>query len=95
MADVMKTRAIGGDGPARDVDAELDRLIARRAGVVSPANAREALWAASERRHEAAKRERHRWEWIRFFDRMSRSHAALAADYAERAERLCQEGAQA
>ena len=92
MTDVATRRAIGGDDPARDVDAELDRLIMRRRGD-NPANAREALWAQSERRHKAAKRERNRWEWIRHFDLMAANHAALAETYKARAEQLLEEGA--
>ena len=94
MTDLATDRVSGGDEPARDAADELDRLIMRRRGD-NPANAREALWAASQRRHEAAKRERNRWEWIRFFDRMSANHAALAERYKARAEQLLEEGSAA
>ena len=84
-------------------EASLNNLIERRARAASKAEAEEDLRRASERRHKAAKRERNRWEWIRFFDKMAANHAALAESYKARAEqlidhheaqaaRLCQEG---
>ncbi len=95
MADVMKTRPIGGDGPARDVDAELHRLIEKRAKAASKAEAEERMWKASARRYHEAARRKNRAAWFAHFCRMADNHAALAADYAERAERLCQEGSAA
>ena len=80
---------------APTLDAELDRLISRRAGAdhETIAEERARLWRDSLGRHKAAIRERNRWEWIRYFDRMAASHAALAKDYERRAEELCEEGA--
>jgi len=40
----------------------------------------------------AHQREQNRWEWVRYFNRMAKSHAALAADYERRADELCEEG---
>ena len=80
---------------ADTADDALDKLIAKRAAVVSPANAREALWKDSVRRHEAAVRRRNRWEWIRHFDLMAANHAALAERYKARAEELLEEGSTA
>jgi hypothetical protein len=52
------------------------------------ANAAEDLWKGSIARHRDRKRQQNRWAWIRFFDRMSASHEALAEDYRRRAEAL-------
>ena len=76
-------------------EASLNNLIERRAQAASKASAEQDLWRASERHHEAAIRRRNVALWFAHFCRMADNHAALAADYAERAERLCQEGAQA
>jgi len=41
------------------------------------------------RRHHEKIRQRNRWEWVRFFDRMAQAHAGIAKDYERRAEELC------
>ncbi len=73
------------------VDAELDRLIARRASQDrSPdPDELEPGYVESVRRHHEKIRQRNRWEWVRFFDRMAESHARIAQDYERRAEELC------
>lgn len=71
---------------------ELDRLISRRASQ-DPGPDPDELepgYVESVRRHNAKIRERNRWEWVRFFDRMAESHARLSRDYERRAEELCQ-----
>ncbi len=72
------------------VDAEIDRLISRRASQDRgpTADEQQEMWKASVRRHNAKTRERNRWEWVRFFDRMAASHARISEGYRERAERL-------
>ncbi len=72
------------------MDQELARLIARRAGADRGATADEldSGYVESARRHNAKVRERNRWGWVRFFDRMAASHAALAEGHRERAEKL-------
>ena len=75
------------------VDAELDRLIEKRAKGAKKAAAEEMMWKASVRRYHEAARRKNQAAWYAHFCRMADNHAALAADYAERAERLCQEGA--
>jgi hypothetical protein len=79
------------------VDTELEKLITRRASTdhETTADERSRLWRDSLRRHKAATRERNRWAWVRYFDKMAASHAALSEDYKRRAEELCQEGARA
>ncbi len=71
------------------VDHELDRLIEKRAEVGDP-EAVAALWEASVRRHNESIRQRNRWEWVRYFDRMAANHRKLSESYAERAEKLCE-----
>jgi hypothetical protein len=77
------------------VDAELERLIARRASAdrAPTADELEPSYREGVRRHNEKVRERNRWEWVRFFDRMAESHTRIAEDYERRAEELCQEGA--
>ncbi len=72
-------------------EAELDRFIERRAREAGEAELIEAAWAESVRRHNARLREQNRWEWIRFFDRMARSHARISEDYQCRAEQLLED----
>ena len=74
-------------------EASLNNLIERQAKAASKASAEEDLWKMSVRRHNAAVRRRNVALWYAHFCQMADNHAALAADYAERAERLCQEGA--
>ncbi len=76
---------------ADTVDAELDRLISRRASTDhrTSADELEASYVESVRRHHEKIRQRNRWEWVRFFDRMAQSHARIAQDYERRAEELC------
>jgi hypothetical protein len=73
------------------VEADLERLIERRSrkGEVDP-DEREEAWMESVRRHHAKIRERNRWEWVRYFDRMAENHAKLSEDYQRRAEKLCE-----
>ena len=74
------------------IEKELDLLIERRALKTTAEQRRvEDLWRDSEREHRAKVRERNRWEWIRFFERMARSHAATSEDYARRAQALLEE----
>jgi L-fucose mutarotase/ribose pyranase (RbsD/FucU family) len=76
---------------ADTVDAELDRLISRRASTDTQTTADELEpgYQESVRRHHEKIRQRNRWEWVRFFDRMAESHARIAQDYERRAEELC------
>jgi len=50
----------------------------------------EDLWLESTRRYDERRREQHRWEWVRFFDKMAASHARISEDYQRRAEELCE-----
>jgi len=73
------------------VDLELDRLVSRRASedTTPDPTMLEASYVESVRRHHEKIRQRNRWEWVRFFDRMAQSHARIAQDYERRAEELC------
>lgn len=72
------------------VDIELDRLITLRAGADRRPcpDKLEPGYQESVRRHNAKIRERNRWEWVRFFDRMAESHARISEGYKERAQKL-------
>ncbi len=76
---------------ADTVNAEIDRLISRRASedTTSDPTTLEPGYLESVRRHHEKIRQRNRWEWVRFFDRMAESHARIAQDYERRAEELC------
>ena len=67
------------------VESGLDAFIAQRHAKRVKEEGRdrplEEAWAASERRHEARRREANRWAWIRYFDRMAASHARLTRRY--------------
>jgi hypothetical protein len=78
---------------ATTVDAELDRLISRRASSYTrtTADEREELWKASVRRHHEAVRRRNRAAWFAHFCQMAESHARINRDYQHRAEALCEE----
>ena len=75
---------------ADSVDADLDRLISQRASQDkrSDPDELEPGYVESVRRHHAKVRERNRWEWVRFFDRMAESHARISEGYRERAQKL-------
>ena len=73
-------------------EAELDAFLKRRARQSKEANTVEAMWAESVRKDRERRRERNRWEWIRFFDRMAWNHALLSASYEKRAEKLLEDG---
>ena len=74
------------------VDAELDRLVEKRART-GDAEAAQMLCNGSARRHKEAIRRRNRAAWFAYFCRMAANHAAIAADYERRAEELCEKGA--
>jgi hypothetical protein len=73
-------------------EAELTRLIEKRVQADDP-EAEHELRKASVRRHHEKIRQQHRWEWVRYFDRMAESHARLSESYRERAEALVDQGA--
>ena len=75
---------------ADTVNAEIDRLISRRASedTTPDPTTLEPGYLESVRRHHEKIRQRNRWEWVRFFDRMAQSHARIAQDYERRAEEL-------
>lgn len=73
-------------------ESQLNALVERRGLQADPEQQRvEDLFAESTRRHHAKLREQHRWEWIRFFDRMAESHARMSEDYQRRAAALLEE----
>lgn len=71
---------------------DLDRLIERRSDATPDPDTTEASYLESVRRYHARRQDQHRWEWVKFYDRMSRNHARLAEEHAARAEKLLGEG---
>ncbi len=73
------------------VDRDLERLLVTRASqdTTPDPTTLEPGYLESVRRHHEKIRQRNRWEWVRFFDRMAQSHARIAQDYERRAEELC------
>ncbi len=71
-------------------EAELDRLIEKRAALEDP-EAKEALWQRSVRAHHERIRRQNRALWFAYFCSQAQAHAAIAADYERRAEELCSE----
>jgi hypothetical protein len=70
---------------------DIDTLITRRHDqrIQSEGErAAEEMWAESERRYFARQRERNRWEWVRFYDRMAASLRTRAEEYDQRAAKL-------
>ena len=78
---------------ADTVDAELDRLISKRASQDRRPDPDEEhdRWQGSVERYHQRRREEHRWEWIRHFDRMAAGHASISEDYRRRADELAWE----
>jgi hypothetical protein len=68
---------------ADTVDAELDRLISKRASQDRRPDPDEEhdRWQGSVERYHQRRREEHRWEWVRHFDRMAAGHASISEDY--------------
>jgi hypothetical protein len=75
---------------ADTVDAELDRLISKRASQDRRPDPDEEhdRWQGSVERYHQRRREEHRWEWVRHFDRMAAGHASISEDYRRRADEL-------
>lgn len=53
---------------------------------------RSELWIGSVQRYHERCQEEHRWQWVRYFDRMARLHRQLSESYTARADALCQDG---
>jgi hypothetical protein len=71
------------------VEADLDRLIERRArkGDMDPDEAEE-IWKESVRRYNARLREENRREWCGYFERLAVCLRARAEEYDHRAQML-------
>lgn len=72
---------------------DLDKLIERRSDAKPDPDELEPSYAESVRRFNARRRDQHRWEWVKFYDRMARNHAQLSEEHANRAEKLLKEDA--
>lgn len=67
---------------------ELDRLITKRHDLRDGEAMLEPSYAASVRRYNARREEEHRSEWGNFHEKMSRLHACLSEEHAQKAELL-------
>jgi 8-oxo-dGTP pyrophosphatase MutT (NUDIX family) len=70
---------------------QLDALIERRASREPDPDELEPSYAESVRRFHTRRREAHKWEWVRYFDRLARNHARLARENEARAAALIEE----
>jgi len=77
---------------ADTVDAELDRLISRRASQDKPDPAEQsALWKASVQRHTAYRREELRAAWCEYHQLQAARHRAILEALVEHHERRAEE----
>lgn len=76
------------------VEAELTRMIEKRADNKPDPDEQEELWKESVRRHHAARREENRALWIGYFERLAWSLRARAEEYDARALKLLEEDEQ-
>lgn len=82
-------------------EAQLNGFLDRQAAKVKEdragqqrANETEAELRKANERRTTQRREQHRWEWVRYFERLARNHAAISEMYAARAKALLEgEGA--
>ena len=77
------------------VEAELDRMIEKRARKEPNLDAQEELWKSSVRTYHSRQRKEIAAAWFAHFCRMAENHRTIAQDYELRAERLCEEGSSA
>ena len=74
--------------PGEAVEAELNRLIARRSRREIDPDETEELWKESERRYRARRREENRLAWCDYFSHLAGSLRARAEEYDHRAQAL-------
>ena len=75
------------------VDAELDRLMSKRASQDRrpDPDEREELWKESVRRYNARRQEENRLAWCDYFERLATCLRARAEEYDHRAQKLLEE----
>jgi hypothetical protein len=76
--------------PGEAVEAELDRLIARRSRQKDPDEESE-LWKASVRRYNARRKEENRLAWCDYVGRIAISLRSRAEEYDHRAQALLED----
>jgi hypothetical protein len=77
--------------PGEAVEAELNRLIARRSRREIDPDETEELWKESEHRYNARRREENRREWCGYFERLAACLRARAEEYDQRAQMLMED----
>lgn len=70
------------------LEAELDRVIERRAKEKADEGRIEEVWAESARRRQQRRQEENREAWCAFHQNMQALHDALAAEHRAKAEAL-------
>lgn len=73
------------------VEAELDSFIERRARQAKDVAKVEELWAESEARERARRREENRTLWIEFHSRLSYSHARISTEHEAKVQALLEQ----
>jgi hypothetical protein len=78
---------------ADTVDAELERLVSRRASQDRrpDPDEQEELWKASVRRFNARRQEENRLAWCVYFERLATGLRSRAEEYDQRAQRLMED----
>jgi hypothetical protein len=76
--------------PGEIVEAELDRLIEKRAALEDP-EAKEELWVRSVERYNARRREENRFAWCEYFSNLAGYLRARAEEYDHRAKALLED----
>lgn len=74
------------------VEAELDRIIEKRAREARDAAAVEELWKQSEREHRGRRRRENRAAWYEFEMLLVHNHRKLSEDHEKRARALLELG---
>lgn len=70
------------------LEAEIDRIIEKRAAERKGANAVATMWADSARVHNERRRRELSAEWYDFHERMRETHSRLAEEHEEAAARF-------
>jgi flavin-dependent dehydrogenase len=76
---------------AEKAEKSIDAFINARSKAKENANREQELWKESTRRVNEKRRNRNRWEWIRFHGNLHRLYTQSAAEHAAKRARLLRE----
>lgn len=71
-----------------ELESSINQLIERRASQRKEADEKEESWQESVRQYHSEIRESRRHQWVAFYRRLARNHAALSEHFESKAERL-------